>query len=182
VLVKRCTRPGLADDARGVAAVEFALIVPILILLYFGVVELTQGVMAQQRTAHTSSTIGDLVAQSSSITAAEVDDIFSIGDTIMYPYPTTPLGMRVSSVSENAQGVATVVWSRGSGLTKLAANSTVTDPNLANTISPSQSVIIAEAQYTYTSVFSYIMPNPVVFDQKYYLRPRLSNQVACSDC
>jgi Flp pilus assembly protein TadG len=172
----------LLADVRGVAAVEFALILPILLLLYFGVVELTQGVMAQQRSSHTASTVGDLVAQSSTITAAEVGDIFTVGDTIMYPYPTTPLGMRVSSVSENAAGVVTVQWSQASGMAALAKNATVTDPNLANVITSGQTAIISEAQYTYTSVFSYVMPKPVVFDQKYYLRPRLSDQVTCGDC
>ncbi|HEY3799224.1 MAG TPA: TadE/TadG family type IV pilus assembly protein [Caulobacteraceae bacterium] len=175
-------RRGLLADARGVAAVEFALILPILIMLYFGVVELTQGVMAEQRNAHTASTVGDLVSQSASITASGVDDIFTVGSALVYPYPTTTLGMRVSSVTESAAGVVSVDWSRASGMTALAKQATVSDPNLANVISKGQSAIVAESQYTYTSVFSYIMPKPVTFDQKYYLRPRLSSQVTCSDC
>src|SRR5471032_1725386 len=94
----------LARDSRGVAAVEFALLLPILLLLYFGVVELTQGVMTQQRADHVASTVGDLVSQSSTITSAEVTDIFSVGDTVMYPYPTASLKMRVSSLSADAHG------------------------------------------------------------------------------
>ena len=75
-LIRRLdTSARLIADTCGAAGVEFALLVPILFLLYFGVAELTQGVMAQQRAAHTASTIGDLTAQSSSVSAAGVGQI-----------------------------------------------------------------------------------------------------------
>ena len=171
----------LLADARGVAAVEFALLVPVLLLLYFGVVELTQGLMTQERTAHTASTIGDLTAQSSTINQAEISDIFGIGDTIMYPYPTTSLQMRVSSLVADASGAVTVAWSEGQGMAALGKGSTVSNlPN--NVITANESVILAETKYTYTSVFGQIMPAPVIFNETYYLRPRASTTVTCTDC
>jgi Flp pilus assembly protein TadG len=171
----------LLADRRGVAAVEFALLVPVLLLLYFGVVELTQGFMTQERAAHTASTIGDLTAQSSTIDQAEIGDIFSLGDTIMYPYPTTSLEMRISSLVADANGNVTVAWSEGQGMAALGKGSSVS--NLpANVIAANESVILAESDYTYTSVFGQIMPTPVVFKETYYLRPRASATVNCTDC
>ena len=90
-----------ARDSRGVAAVEFALLLPILMLLYFGVVELTQGIMAQQRTSHVAATVGDLVSQSSTLSSADVADILSVGGEVMYPYPTTSLKLRVSTRTDD---------------------------------------------------------------------------------
>ncbi|HXQ15006.1 MAG TPA: TadE/TadG family type IV pilus assembly protein [Caulobacteraceae bacterium] len=170
-----------ARDSRGVAAVEFALLLPILALLYFGVVELTQGVMTQQRAAHVASTVGDLVAQSSTITSAEVTDIFSVGDTVMYPYPTASLEMRVSSLSADAHGAVTVNWSQASGMSALAKGSSVGGLP-TNVIAPGESLIMSESQYTYASVFAQVMPAPVVFNDKAYLHPRLSTTVGCNDC
>lgn len=170
----------LIDDIRGVAALEFALLVPILCLLYFGMAEVTQGVMAERRTAHTASTIGDLVAQSSSVTQAGVTQVFSIGSAIVYPYPTGPLKMRITSVVADAQGNTTVAWSQGSGLTALAKGSAVTVS--ANLIAPNQSVIMAEADYTYTPAVGYVVKASMPFNETYYLRPRLSDQVTCGDC
>jgi Flp pilus assembly protein TadG len=178
----RLTLARLARDSRGVAAVEFALLLPIMALLYFGVVELTQGVMTQQRAAHVASTIGDLVSQSSNVTSDQVTDIFSVGNTVMYPYPTTTLEMRVSSLTSDSKGVVKVMWSQGSGgLTKLTAGSVVSGLP-TNVIAPGESVVMAESQYTYTSVLGKIMPSPVVFSQKYYLHPRVSTAVVCADC
>jgi len=176
------THRKLVSDARGVAAVEFALLMPILLALYFGVVELSQGLMTQERAAHVAATVGDLISQNSSVTAAEVTDVFSVGNTVMYPYPTASLELRVSTLSADANGNVTVVWSQAAGgLTKLAVNSTVSGlPK--NVIAANESVIMSESQYTYTSVFGQILPTPIVFNETSYQHPRLSSSVTCADC
>ncbi|HVM99192.1 MAG TPA: TadE/TadG family type IV pilus assembly protein [Caulobacteraceae bacterium] len=171
----------LGRDDRGVAAVEFALLLPILMLLYFGVVELTQGAMTAERAAHTASTIGDLVAQNTSVTSAEVADIFSVGDTVMYPYPTTTLQMRVSSLAADTHGNVTVVWSQALGMAKRQAGVSVSGLP-ANVINANESVVMSETKYTYASVFGQVLPSPITFSNVYYLHPRLSPQVTCADC
>ncbi|MEJ0066854.1 MAG: TadE/TadG family type IV pilus assembly protein [Caulobacteraceae bacterium] len=171
----------LIRDSRGVAAVEFALLLPILMLLYFGVVELTQGIMTQQRTSHVAATVGDLVSQSSTLTAADVADVFSVGSEVMYPYPTTSLKLRVSTLTDDPKGKVTVAWSQASGMTALTKGVSVSDLP-SNVVVPGESVVMAESQYTYTSVFGQIMPKPVVFSQKAYSHPRLSTTVSCADC
>ncbi len=174
---------GLGADTRGAAAVEFALIAPILILLYFGAVELTQGVLTQEKTAHTASTVGDLISQSTSVTASDVADVFAVGRTTMYPYPTTSLGLRVTSVSEDSTGAARVSWSQASGgMTALTKGAGFSDPNLGSVLAPNQSVIVAESRYTYKSAFGAVISQPITFDEKYYLKPRFSTQVTCADC
>jgi Flp pilus assembly protein TadG len=171
----------LGADARGVAAVEFALLVPILVLLYFGMAELTQGALAERRAQHTASSVSDLVAQDSTITAAQVDDVFDVGGAIVYPFPTTSLQMRVTSITTDSHSNATVDWSRASGgMTALTKGSSITVSS--NIISASQSVIRAETTYVYTPAIGLIIKAPITFHETSYSRPRLSNQVTCADC
>ena len=176
-------RPGifsrLAHDQRGVAALEFALLAPILIAFYFGMTEFCQGYMAQKRMGHVSAMVADLVSQEDIVTTVNLGDIFEIGELIMKPFPTTTLKQRVSSVTKTA-GVAKVDWSQGDGMTPRVVASTVTIPD--DLIENGESIIISETTYDYDSPVDYLMPGLTRFSHTYYLRPRTTNQTVCSNC
>src|SRR4051794_34441578 len=112
-------------DQSGLAAVEFALIAPIMILLYCGLGELTLAMMAERQAAHSASVVGDLVAQTPTMNATQMNDIFNVGASIMRPFPSAPLKFRVTSVKADAQGVPRVVWSQGHGLGAMTSGSAV---------------------------------------------------------
>lgn len=173
-LIRRWT-----GDERGVSAIEFAMLAPVLIAFYMGMTEFCQGFMAQKRMGHVSAMVADLIAQEETVAAATIDDIFDIGGLIMKPFPTSTLHQRVSSVSR-ASGSATVDWSRGDGMTALAVGSTVTLP--ADLVEDGESVIVAEVTYDYDSAADYLMPGLTRFSHTYYLRPRTADQTDCPDC
>ena len=176
---KRSLIRRLTGDERGVSAVEFAILAPVLIAFYMGMTEFCQGFMAQKRMGHVSAMVADLVAQEDIITPAEIDDIFAIGGLIMKPFPTPTLHQRVSSVTIT-DGVATVDWSRADGMTARGAGSTMTLP--ADLITEGESVVVAEVTYDYDSAADYLMPGLTRFSHTYYLRPRTSNLTVCADC
>ncbi len=169
----------LAGDERGISAVEFALLAPVLIAFYLGMAEFCQGYMAQKRMGHVSAAVADLVAQEETVTAANLDDIFDIGGLIMKPFSTATLKQRISSVTRTGTSVK-VDWSRGDGLTALAVGSTVTVP--ADILSDGQSLIISEATYDYDSPADYLMPGLTKFAHTYYLRPRVTDKTLCPNC
>ncbi|ADK99962.1 TadE/TadG family type IV pilus assembly protein [Brevundimonas subvibrioides] len=167
-------------DESGVSAVEFALLAPVMIALYFGSAEFCQGFMAQKRMDHATSQVADITSQDGVVTRDELDDTLAVAQLIMSPFPTTPLKMRVSGVTRNASGVAKIDWSRGSGMTALGTGAVVTVP--AGMIANGESVILSEATYDYVSPLRYLLPNAIQFRQTFYLRPRLVDKVTCSDC
>lgn len=160
----------------GASAMEFALIAPVLILVYFGLGELGQGLMAQRRVSHVASTIGDLSAQVSILHDSDLADIAAVGNTMMWPMATTPLAMRITSITENASSQVLVDWSYAQGVTPYANSAPITVPTglISN---PGDSVIMSEATYAYTSPVSVVLPNGINFSEKYYFRPRKSVQV-----
>jgi Flp pilus assembly protein TadG len=170
----------LARDRRGVSAVEFALIAPLLISMYFGLGELCQGYMSQKRLAHTASSVANLVAQTDVVTRDEVDDIMAIGALIMKPFSSTTLTTRVSSVTRNASGVAKVGWSRASGVTAYSVGTTVTVPT--DMIANGESLVMVETTYDYASPVKYMLPAVTKFTSVFYERPRKVEVVGCSDC
>lgn len=167
-------------DRRGVSAVEFALLAPVMITFYFGAAEFCQGFMAQKRLGHTTAQLADITSQDNVVTLDELRDTLAIAGLIMTPYSTTPLKMRISSVTRDASGVAKVDWSRGDGMPALGSDAVVTIP--AGLIANGESIILSEASYDYRSPLRYLLQDMMVFRRTFYLRPRLVNKITCSDC
>lgn len=170
-------------DRRGVAAVEFALIVPLLLLMYLGSLDVTRGVMASRKVDILSRTISDLVAQQTTVSAtpsSTVALIFTTAAAIMAPYTTTGLKLTVSAVDikANSNGTccqALVRWSYAQGgslracTTPLIQAADGTPPAPTNipasiinanknagygyTTGQSSYLIIADVSYTYVPFF-----------------------------
>lgn len=169
----------LYRDNRGVSAVEFALIAPLMLVLYAGLTEVCQAMIAERRAGHVASTVGDLVAQAETVSTSELTDIFKVGKTVMNPFDPSSLKQRVTSITADPNKVTKVDWSRGSGLSPFSAGATVTVP-LA--LEAGDSVVMAETEYAYSSPIGYILPSALNFQEKFYLRPRRVDKVACSGC
>lgn len=169
----------LTGDERGVSAVEFALLAPVMIAFYFGMAEFCQGYMAQKRMGHVSAMVADLVAQEETVATANLDDIFQIGGLIMKPFPIAALHQRVSAVTQTG-GIARVTWSRGRGMAPRTVDEVIALP--AGLVSDGESIIVSEATYDYDSPVDYLMPAVTRFSHIYYLRPRTVDNVICSNC
>lgn len=165
----------VAGDRRGVSAVEFAMLAPVMIAFYFGLAEFCQGYMAQKRMGHSAAMVADLVAQSSAVTGRQIDDMFNIGGLIMKPFSDGPLKQRVSSVTRNSSDQIRVVWSRGDGWAARAVGSAMTLP--AGLIERGETIIVTEATYDYDSPVDYLMPGITRFSHIYYLRPRIVESI-----
>jgi Flp pilus assembly protein TadG len=167
---------GLAKDKRGVSAVEFAFIAPILILAYFGLAELCGAMLAERKASHAASAIGDLVAQASNIHDSDITNIFAIGGIIMSPDSSAPLNMRVTSIQADAGGVTKVAWSDASGtMTANGVGSAISVP--ANLVGPNQSIIEADTSYTYNVPVAYLLPSAFTYNSTFYLRPRIVDPI-----
>ena len=166
------------QDQSGISAVEFAFLAPVMILLYFGMVEVCQAYMAQKRMSHVTSMVADLTAQAQSVTRNDLTDIFNIGNQIMEPFSPSPLQTRVSSVTRDNTGVVRVDWSFGRGMTPRTG--TVTVP--ARLINNGESLILSEAIYDYESPVDRYLPGITKLKRTYYLRPRVVDKVLCSNC
>lgn len=171
-------------DRRGVAAVEFALIAPLMIALYFGLAELTMGLMAERRASHLASTLADLVAQDAQTDRATLDQVLSAGAPIMEPFPATSSELKIviSSVVADEDGDVSVAWSRAtSGATARTKGASV-DGLPEDLLANNEGLIMAEVEYKHTPVIGYVIDETMTFRERFYLRPRQAAQVACTDC
>lgn len=160
-------------DTRGLSAVEFAIILPFMAILYLGGTAVTQGIIVKRKVVLVTHTVGDLVARDNSITNGEVTAIFDAAKAVFAPYSWgTLLKIKISSVRVNAAGTATVAWSEGFQDTARAANSTVVLPTGLNT--PNTSIIWAEVSYSFTpTIGGSFTGGAINLHDQLYIRPRL---------
>ncbi|MFC7291262.1 TadE/TadG family type IV pilus assembly protein [Hirschia litorea] len=161
----------------GVAALEFALILPLIAILYFGTIEVSFLVESDRRVTATASTIADLVARTNEVNYCEIEDVFYASSRIIRPSDSKLVKLRVSSVVEDPNnGNAVVEWSqaRGGQTPYNKGKKLTVDAGIMPT---SGSVILAEVEYKYDTPFQYIIPSTSTLQQSFYLRPRQSEKV-----
>lgn len=170
------------EDRRGVSAIEFAFIVPILITMYIGVVELSNELTVMRRATTVASTAADLIAQEKTTSNSGLSDAVAAATSILSPYSTTPLKMVLSSVVADQNNNPKVDWSCGSnGARAHGAGSSFTLPT--GLTEANSSVIVAEVSYTFTPLLSsqFFNPGSFTIQRTFYSRPRKSLTVIKSD-
>lgn len=162
---------------RGIAATEFALILPLMILVLAGTVELGNALLLDRKVTRAAHNAADLVAQARSVTTAELDDIFDAVQQILQPFPAT-MQITVTSVYfDPATNALRVVWSQTRNGTALAQGSSFTLPQ-ANMLLPGESVIVSQISYAYAPLFADLILDNITLKDQAFLKPRRVAQVA----
>lgn len=164
-------------DQRGVSAIEFAFIAPIMVVLFLGAVEASRALTVDRRVTSVASTAADLTAQVKQISNSDLDDIFAASSAILTPFSTQPLSIVVSSVVADVDNNTKVEWSRANANgTARACGSAFAVP--AGLTQAGSSVIVSEVTYTYTPTFGASVFPGLTMTETFYLRPRQSVKIA----
>jgi Flp pilus assembly protein TadG len=160
-------------DTRGVSAVEFALVLPLMLTLYLGSTEVSQAISASRKVTLVSRTVADLSSQNASISAASVTDILSASSVIVSPFAVANLKVTVTCVSVDSTGHATATWSKTLNGTARGAGSAVTLPGPLSV--NSTSLLWSEVQYSYRPTIGYVITGTMTLKDQMYMRPRMSD-------
>ncbi len=160
----------LLGDRSGVSAVEFALVLPIMLTLYLGGNEFGHAFTIKRKVTHVASTIADLITQSKTVTNADIENIFNVASAILTPYGTTDVTIRVAMIKIDADENATVMWSAARNETPLVADSSVILPEDVN--APDTYLLSTEVHFPYYPAIGYTLTGPIDLWDLFYLRPR----------
>ena len=182
IALARPTSRGLMHFAKarsGLAAVEFAMLLPMMMTLYLGCVEITTAVATQRKVTLTARALADLPSQFTAIANADMTNILNASSDIIAPYAAAQLKSVVSELAIDGNGQATVVWSDTLNGTARTVGTVVNVPvNLAvaNTY-----LLLGEAQYSYNPSYGYVVTGTLTLSDQVFMRPRQSNSVARND-
>jgi len=158
-------------ERRAVAAVEFAMLLPVLVSLYLGCVELSRGIAADRKVTLVAHTVADLATQFTDIADSDMSNILNASAAIMAPYASSSLQAVVSELAIDAKGNATVVWSDTLNGTARTPGQTVTIPSTLAI--PNTYLVLGETTYSYNPVFGYVITGTMTLTDKIYMQPRV---------
>ena len=161
-----------ARDPGGVSAVEFSLVLPLLLTAYLGTVEISQGLAIDRKVTLASRAVADLASQMSTINNADMSNILKASATVMSPFDQSVLKVVVTGVKIDGNGVATVAWSDTLNGTVRAVGSTVTLP--APFKVNNSTVVLGEVSYEYKSAIGYVVTGPINLTDQIFMRSRAS--------
>jgi Flp pilus assembly protein TadG len=164
----------LSENTGGIAAVEFAMILPIMLVLFFGTVEMSNGVAVYRKVTLMAHTLSDLTSQSTEVqSTTDLPNFFAASTGVMAPYSATPITQSITEIWVNASGQARVQWSYP---TPITPGTVVTiPPNLAGPSDYNTYVIYSQVSYLYTPAVGYVMSKAgVTLSDFAYTRPRQS--------
>ncbi len=170
------TKKQMLRDASGVAAIEFAFIAPVLIILSLGVIELSDAIQCHGKVGSMAAIAADLVAQGTALSDGDEQNIFAAASSVMYPFSPSKARIVISSIAQDDKGITRVLWSDASNGVGLTPGSLAAVP--PGLLLPGGSVILAQVTYDYTSPVSADLIGTVKMSTQSYSVPRLSAQVS----
>jgi Flp pilus assembly protein TadG len=192
----RCSAADMLGDRSGIAAIEFAVIVPVMLVMFFSTFEISSAVAVDRKLSLVVRTLSDLTSQSlpsptpqsPSATVADIDlqSTFTASISILAPYSPTPTKATLSEIYIDSNQVAKIQWSKAATIASGATQATLvaSSHNVGDIVVvpialqvKKTYVILSEVSYLYTPAVGYVMGNAgVTLNDQAYTRPR---QVVC---
>ncbi len=152
----------------GIAAVEFALIAPIMIVLFFASVEVSNILIIDRKVTTVTSAVADLVAQDVELTDSEMEDIYAVATALLQPFPSDDFSVTVVSVIDNG-GTTEIDWT--DTFNGGAGSFTVGDlPE--GILTTNASVVVVDVRYVHSTLVGYFLTDEVELTDRFFARPR----------
>lgn len=160
----------------GVAAVEFALLAPMMVFLLFGSIDLIDALSTSKRVEVTTVSLADVVSRDTEVDDDEVDGLWAAANMLMFPDDSLTMDLRVTSVQIESTSSARVVWSEGrNALAPLGTGTSVPLPPAM--MNPGTSIIMTEARYRYNPPVGFLFIGGTNLQHTAYRRSRLVDPI-----
>lgn len=157
-------------DEKGMAAVEAAMIFPILATLLVGMYDLGNGILANQKAIRASQVIADLVTRDMTINETGIDEAVNAGELALVPFSTATFGVDIVSIRFDDDALPQIVWRETRNMPE--------DPDVLNDVSAlaeeNSGVVVVTVQYRFEPVFAGFVVDQFLMEEKAFARGRRS--------
>jgi len=176
----------IAGSRSGAALVEFALILPLMAIMFFGTFEVTNLIRTTEKVGNATQTYAALIAtNSATITVSTLADLCKGAQDVLSPFPTANFSAYVASLSSSDGSTWTQAWHDTShcGGSGGSFNGATAGGNAITPTAVGDTVIVVQGTYTYSPPIVYLFPGTKSLSQTAYARPRVNDTpIPCSNC
>jgi Flp pilus assembly protein TadG len=167
----------LRRNEDGLAAIEFAILAPLLVSMYFGLAEVASGVATDRAVSHAANVIGDLASQTSNIDREDLEDVLSATLRVMNIDDASKVTIQLDSWSRDSGGNDTLVGS--AVMNSGAANLPSFDTSKIDTsiMDEKAGILVARVAYNYAPLKLLYMEQNITLSDTFVLKPRRSSTV-----
>jgi Flp pilus assembly protein TadG len=171
-----------AKGRQGVAAVEFAIVFPVLLILVAGSIDTSEALSASGRSTNVAATLAGFLADQNRWTTADVDELITAGSFMMRPYEAGSVKITLSVLKVAADGTARVTASRALGTTPLVVGSISPVAVPRKIGDPAVNLVLSQVDYSLATPFSALWPGFTVNNRfrlvkHYFARPRQNDTI-----
>lgn len=175
------------SDRQGIGGVEFALLAPMLIVIYLCAFELMMGFTVAKKATAASSTIADLVSRADkSVTKTDLAGMVDVADAIFVPYSVNNLSLKITGVKVDANKQATVAWSwSNTGTAPYGVGAAVKVPDdmlIASTFLVHSELSVGHELLLYLPALSGQNIKNITIPREFFFRQRVGDNITCNDC
>jgi Flp pilus assembly protein TadG len=159
-----------AAAQQGIAAVEFALIMPVMVVMLLATYDGGRAISAYMKMRAATYALAEMTNQYATIASADMTNIMGAGAAVMAPFSTAP-AIKISQITTNGSGVSKYGWSAALNATAHTIPSSASPPS--GTVVNGGYLILAEVTYTYTPLFGFFgSSSSITFSDNLYVTPR----------
>lgn len=167
----------IRQNEDGLAAIEFAILAPLLIAMYLGLAEVATAVSTDRSVSHATNVIGDLTSQTSNVDKADLEDVLSATLRIMDISEASKVTIQLDSWSRNSSGqnklVGSAVMNNGSAALPSFDPATIDD----SLLNENAGILVARVAYNYSPLKLLYMKQDITLSDTFVLKPRRSNEI-----
>jgi Flp pilus assembly protein TadG len=165
-----CSYRWFVASTRGVAAIEFAMILPVLVIIFLATFDGGRAFAAYMKVRSATYALASITNQYPTIAASDMTGILCATSAVMAPYSSSTPAVTISQITISKKGKATIDWSATQGGTARASGSSISPPSAM--VVDSSYLILAEVSYTYTPLFGFFGSGGITLSDNLYVTPR----------
>jgi Flp pilus assembly protein TadG len=173
IIAKAASIRDFAHSTGGMAAVEFAMILPVLSVMFLATIDGGRALATYMKVRASTYALAEIANQYLTIQSSDMTSIMGATTTIMAPYPSSPLVSTISQIKIDSKGNATISWSYSQGGTARTLGSSIAVPTALDL--NNSYLLLAETSYTFSPLFGFFSSVAMTFSDNLYVTPRISN-------